>query len=505
MLVTALAGATSLIVEFPIFNSSSTTGALLTGVTYNSSGITAYYDIAGASGSATSFGLATMTKGAWATGGFVAVDATNMPGVYQIGVPNACIANAGSCTIFIQGVTNMVPVIITIQILAANVAANVAQWLGTAVTAATSGIPDVNTKNIANSAVSTTSAQIGVNVVNIAGTANKGAGGYVGIDWSQINAPTTSQNLSGTTISTVSGNVSGSVGSIASGGITSGSFAASAGIGPIRANTAQAVAAGSITLDASASSTNSYYNGMLVVITGGTTGVGQVRLITGYVGSTQVASVTPNWTTTPTGTVTFAILPFGQADVETFKLNAVVLDANNLPEVDIQDISGAAVATGSAQLGVNVVNIGTHAVTLDGNNLLEVDIQDIAGSAVSTSSAQIGVNVVSHSSGAINNASLNSDIQSTAYASNTLQQMIYKLFDLATGNMTSLTTYSGYAFTAGGFWDVFAKTAWTMRGEMTIGDSSGNVQTYDLSGATWKSFSAALTDSSGTTTRSLIN
>lgn len=49
---------------------------------------------------------------------------------------------------------------------------NVTQWNGTNVsTPSTAGIPEVNIKNIANAAVSTSSAQIGVNVVNAGGTA----------------------------------------------------------------------------------------------------------------------------------------------------------------------------------------------------------------------------------------------------------------------------------------------------------------------------------------------
>jgi hypothetical protein len=51
------------------------------------------------------------------------------------------------------------------------VKANATQILGTAVSApATAGILDVNLKNIANAAVSATTAQLGVNVVNLGGT-----------------------------------------------------------------------------------------------------------------------------------------------------------------------------------------------------------------------------------------------------------------------------------------------------------------------------------------------
>jgi hypothetical protein len=56
-------------------------GSPLTGLVYNSSGLTCYYR-KGAAGSATALTLATQTVGgAHSDGGFVAVDGTNMPGV----------------------------------------------------------------------------------------------------------------------------------------------------------------------------------------------------------------------------------------------------------------------------------------------------------------------------------------------------------------------------------------------------------------------------------------
>jgi hypothetical protein len=65
----------------------------------------------------------------------------------------------------------------------------------------------------------------------ILGTASAGVAGYVGPDWSHVNAPTTTVALTGTTVGTVTsvtGNVAGSVGSVASGGITAASIAADA-------------------------------------------------------------------------------------------------------------------------------------------------------------------------------------------------------------------------------------------------------------------------------------
>ena len=74
---------------------------------------------------------------------------------------------------------------------------------------------------------------------------------------------------------------------IADGAIDRATFAADTGMQNIRAGTAQAGAAASITLDASASAVDSFYNECWVYITGGT-GAGQTRAVTAYVGATKV-------------------------------------------------------------------------------------------------------------------------------------------------------------------------------------------------------------------------
>lgn len=61
-----------------------------------------------------------------------------------------------------------------------------------------SGNVNGNLVNIAGSAVSASTAQLGVNIVNVKGSASTGAAGYVGIDWNHINAPTTTVNLTNT-------------------------------------------------------------------------------------------------------------------------------------------------------------------------------------------------------------------------------------------------------------------------------------------------------------------
>ncbi len=77
--------------------------------------------------------------------------------------------------------------------------------------------------------------------------------------------------------------------------------------GVARTGTAQAGAATTITLDAGASAVDGAYNNMHVNITAGT-GAGQAqRTISGYVGSTKVATVSSAWATNPDATSVFRI------------------------------------------------------------------------------------------------------------------------------------------------------------------------------------------------------
>lgn len=81
--------------------------------------------------------------------------------------------------------------------------------------------------------------------------------------------------------------------------------------------TAQAGASTTITLKSSSSSTDDYYNGLYITITGGT-GSGQIRIIEDYVGSTKVATVDRAWTTTPNNTSTYSITSFTTESVNQY-------------------------------------------------------------------------------------------------------------------------------------------------------------------------------------------
>lgn len=204
-------GATSQILQVFVRDSSSPTGGGLTGLAFNTASLTAYYH-RDTDTTATAISLVTMTVGTFTSSGFKEIDATNMPGWYQFCPPNAAFASgAASVGFHLKGASNMAPLPIECDLDAQS---DVRLWNGTAVASpATAGIPDVNVKNINNvsassvttvsanqgttqpinftgtgasalvksdmvdiagAAVSTGTAQIGVNAVNLGGTAQTG-------------------------------------------------------------------------------------------------------------------------------------------------------------------------------------------------------------------------------------------------------------------------------------------------------------------------------------------
>lgn len=100
-----------------IQDSTSTTGAGLTGLVFNSAGLTAYYVTE--RGTPTAITLVTLASAtaAYSSGGFAAVDATNMPGLYRFDLPTAVLSgNKG--IVYLKGATNMVPVLLEYEVVA---------------------------------------------------------------------------------------------------------------------------------------------------------------------------------------------------------------------------------------------------------------------------------------------------------------------------------------------------------------------------------------------------
>lgn len=134
----------------------------------------------------------------------------------------------------------------------------------------------------------------------------------------------------------------------------------------LRSATAQAGGTNTITLDASASSNDNAYNDHKIIITGGT-GVGQGEFITGYVGSSRVATIArTSWETQPDSTSEFEIVPYGlstyDSSTDTVTLAAAthtgatiptvstVTDVTNPVTADVTAVSGSATAANNLEL-----------------------------------------------------------------------------------------------------------------------------------------------------------
>jgi hypothetical protein len=320
MKLTVKKGTTSKILHLFILDSSKSDGSGLTGLAYNSSGLTAYY-IREGDALSTFIYLADATVGTYTSSGFKEVDATNMPGVYELHSPNACLASgADSVVIFLKGATNMAPLPIEIQLddntskdiydrigspAGANIAAdlvtidgvvdtilddtnelqtNQGDWL----TATGFSVPNEYDAVIAALQTDLDNPdQYKADVSALATAANVAA---VPSDvWDRI--------LTGAThnIPTSAGRRLREIGAFA-----------------IHSGTAQAGNSHSITLAATASPSDAAYHGIynrnLLVLTDNT-GVGQTRTIVDYDAITKITVIDRDWRISPDNTTAYQIVP----------------------------------------------------------------------------------------------------------------------------------------------------------------------------------------------------
>jgi hypothetical protein len=157
-------GSTSIRRRIFIADTSKTDGSGLTGLVYNSSGLVAWY-FPDDGAAAIQITLASATLGTWTSGGFVEV--TNMPGWYEFGVPNAALDGGNEVAIQLRGATNMAVVNIYIE------------------------LDTVDYQTAAFGALRPTTAGRTLDVT---------ATGAAGIDWANVENPTTTVALTNTTI-----------------------------------------------------------------------------------------------------------------------------------------------------------------------------------------------------------------------------------------------------------------------------------------------------------------
>ena len=126
----------------------------------------------------------------------------------------------------------------------------------------------------------------------------------------------------------------------------------------VAAGTAQAGAAGTITLAAGESSTDDIFEGDRVIIIGGT-GIGEHGIITTYNGTTKVATMSQNWVVTPDATSEYELTP-ADCDVETWQHTVVTTSSTSAkPEVDTFSISDAAASANNLELTTGAMLTGT--------------------------------------------------------------------------------------------------------------------------------------------------
>lgn len=151
----------------------------------------------------------------------------------------------------------------------------------------------------------------------------------------------------------------------------------------IRAATAQGGAATTITLDANASAIDEYYRGAIIRIGTGT-GAGQARFISGYVGSTKVATISPGWETNPSSDSTFAIgcnaSSFSGGQIGS--VNGAVGSVTGAVGSVTGSVGSVTGAVGSVTSGVTVSTIANGAITAAAIATDAIDADAIKADAV---------------------------------------------------------------------------------------------------------------------------
>lgn len=145
-----------------------------------------------------------------------------------------------------------------------------------------------------------------------------------------------------------------------------------------RVNQAQAGGTNTITLDASASSVDGWYNGDEIYLYGGTgggpRGSGARATIIAYNGTTKVATVHRNWNTVPDSTTLFITFPKAKVDAWFWLGSLQSVGTDGLPKVSLYGIMGVllsglgATASWVAGAFANFFNIQTPTLTTADKN-----------------------------------------------------------------------------------------------------------------------------------------
>jgi len=372
------AGSTSKTIDVALVQKAAATspGDPITGLAFNTSSLTAYYRN-GATGTLTAITLATQTVGgAYSSGGFVEISSTNAPGLYRFDVPNAVIATAGIASVTFTGAANLATHTVYFVVTAVDFYDSVRGGMTALPNAAAAASGGLFTRGTGAGQINQdANGRIDVNQVAAGGAAGTYASGIPAVSLTSA-ANTAAANVVWDTA--------------CSAHVTAGSFGQA--LGSEASGTAQGGASTTITLAAGASAVNDFYKYQIIKITAGT-GTGQGNIISGYVGSTKVATVTA-WATAPDNTSVYAITPFGAvpgATAPTAAQNAAAVwdeARSSHTTAGTYGQSAQVVRTGTAQAGA------AGSITLDSgasatNDLYKYDIVTIIGGTGAGQSRQI--------------------------------------------------------------------------------------------------------------------
>lgn len=252
----------------------------------------------------------------------------------------------------------------------------------------TAALDSVNTVQLNGTNLTAADIGAGVNVTKLAGTTlAAAAAGYMPSDVRALAGAALGASASGympSDVRRVDGGGNSLVGYVNANSLYVGGIAQTAadlGLNTqtLALNLAQSGStASTIKMNAGESATDNLYRGSIVEIIGGS-GFGQARVITGYVGSTKVATVDDNWLVTPDNTTRYRVggrgpaissltlgYPAAMGDVRAWLNTPISVNIAGVPKVDVTGVAGGAI--GSAAVGYFPADVKkVNGVTVNGN------------------------------------------------------------------------------------------------------------------------------------------
>ncbi len=370
-------GSTDVTVYIFIKDSSVTTGAGLTGLVFDSSGLVASQ----VRPLVARVGITLVTQtvaGAHSAGGFVEVDATNMPGVYRLDLPDTVSATGvNSVVVMLKGAANMAPVFIEIQLTTFDLNTDT---VGTSTTIGSAGIDLIWDEPLAGHNVGGSAGKRLKTIPSIIIREDTAQGPGTGNNQIQLDAGASSVDgtFDPSLIFITNGTGAGQGRNILQyNGTTKTATVdrswkinpdatsefiifADAGREHVNEGLAQAGTINTITLNVLASSTDDVYRGQIIFLRSGT-GEDQIGTVIAYNGTTKVATIHRDWAVVPDTTTGYVMLP----------LSPVELTPNSIDAIYDELTSGHSIAGSFGKLFIDI-SADTSAIGIGGSGLTEL-------------------------------------------------------------------------------------------------------------------------------------